>query len=176
MLLSCILVQLQWLWWSFPSSGFTFALRTVQCRELVAFSYSRSNSSVPKEAGRQLIKSHTHTHTQICAIYFGNCFWADDFIICKTDGEWWQGETQTADEKDKLNSLRLLWKHLFFVWKEYIKYFPSCWELIEKDWNCSACTADSSWVADLSIKHGNNLKRLHCFYPKTHKNPSPSNS
>lgn len=28
----------------------------------MAFSYSRSNSSVPKEAGRQLIKSHTHTH------------------------------------------------------------------------------------------------------------------
>ncbi len=35
---------------------FTFALRTVQCKELVAFSYSRSNSNVPKEAVRQLIK------------------------------------------------------------------------------------------------------------------------
>lgn len=42
--------------WSFQRTVFTFAFRTVQRKELVALSYRRSNSNVPKEAGKQLIK------------------------------------------------------------------------------------------------------------------------
>lgn len=73
---------LWWLWWGFQRTVFTFALRTVQCKELVALSYSRSNSKVPREAGRQLIKSHTQKK---CVSYMVNWFCPDDFIAWNKD-------------------------------------------------------------------------------------------
>lgn len=56
-------------------AGVTLALRTVQWRELVALSYRRSNSNVPKEAvtkstalySNHTPPHHTQTHTHSCA-------------------------------------------------------------------------------------------------------------